>query len=265
MDSMPCGVVQRICDALADDHAASASYSSSNALAPYATISRRWQRAVERHTFRTLYLSSERLEDLATIVGAHEHRQAHVRVITLHVALAAYDRRQGKDKESEEDGSRATRVFTSTIQEFFQILSPWNDGGEREDATRGIHGIHLELLVESPSDESRGSRSRRSRSPPTTRRARASVAHLEVPRRDLPRVSMVTALTCSGRHIETSSMLLLVSKLPNLQVLDTEIEHDTSGVRDVEQRKGSYLISCSVYWPPYLLQFLLHCQMGEGE
>jgi hypothetical protein len=49
----------------------------------------------------------------------------------------------------------------------------------------------------------------------------------------------VSALTCSGRHMELSSVLFLLSRLPRLRLLDTEVEHDTTEDRDIEQRRGT--------------------------
>lgn len=161
-------------------------------------------------------------------------RQRYLQVITLHVALASYDHRQRNDKESPEDGNRTTRVFNSTIQDFFGTLSRWKVHHGPPEA------IHVELLVESPSDEAGGDLdySRSSRSPTTTRRARSSVVRLGIPNCVLPQTPLINALTCSGRHVELSSILLLISKLPRLQLLDIKIEHDTADERDMEQRRG---------------------------
>ena len=224
IDSLPTSVTRRLCDTIA-------ARSPRDALPALATVSRAWQKAFERHTFQALYLSSPRLDQLGEIVT--RRRQRYLQVITLHIALASYDRLQRNDKESAEDGNRTTRILTSTMQDFFGTLSQWRvDDGPPE-------GIHVELLVESPSDEAAGSHySRTSRSPTTTRRARSSVVRLDIPSHALPQTPLVSALTCSGRHIELSSVLFLISRLPKLRLLDTELEHDTSDDRDIEQRRG---------------------------
>ncbi|KAF4125444.1 hypothetical protein GMORB2_4284 [Geosmithia morbida] len=228
MDTLPPAVIDRLCDAIADV--------SGGDLTQYASVSRSWQRVIERRTFHSLYLSSARLDDLPSVVTGP--RIGYVRVITLHVALASYHRRQRNDMESAEDGSRSTHVFDSSIQDLFGTLAQWEDDVTSE-------GIHLEILVESPSDDMSGTSHtharRRSRSPTTTRRARSSVTRLDLPRSALPRASVISALTCSGRHIELSSVLFLISKMPRLQLLDTEIEHDTAGERDLAQRRDFIL------------------------
>ncbi|KAI6778382.1 uncharacterized protein J7T54_000500 [Emericellopsis cladophorae] len=226
---IPQTIVDRIVDYLrADDEYAS--------LAPYATVSKSWQIAVERHTFRQLYISSARLDDLNTIVC--RRRQRTLQVIALHIALASYHKNQRSDAESREDGSATTRIFTSFMQDFFGTLSKWEvEHGPPE-------GIHVEILIESPSDES--SSSSRRVSPATTRRARASPVRIDLHRDALPAALVASALTCTGRHIELTSVLLLLEKMPNLRLLDTELEHDTNGSRDLEQRRGLELYAPNV-------------------
>jgi len=226
---------QTIVDRIVDHLRAGNEYAS---LAPYATVSKTWQIAVERHTFRQLYISSARLDDLDTIV--YGRRQRTLQVITLHIALASYHRNQRSDAESREDGSATTRIFTSFMQDFFGTLSKWNvENGPPE-------GIHVEILIESPSDES--SSSSRRVSPATTRRARASPVRIDLHRDALPAALVASALTCTGRHIELTSVLLLLEKMPNLRLLDTELEHDTNGSRDLEQRR-EFVLGLEFYAP----------------
>lgn len=227
---LPPSVTRRLCDTIA-------AVCPRDQLPRYATVCRAWQLGIERHTFRDLYLSSARLDELVDVVTGH--RQGYVRVITLHVALASYPKNQRNNEESAEDGSHTTRVFASSIQVLLGTLARWDT--DDPDA-----GIHLELLVESPSDEVSAPLSRSSRGPSTTRRAMSSVARLDLPRSALNRVPIISALTCSGRHIELSSVVFLVSRMPRLQLLDTEIENDTSGERDLEQRRGASLAVISL-------------------
>lgn len=229
LDALPPAVFRLICDTIA-------AQSPRSALPAYATVSWTWQRAFERHTFHSVYLSSARLDQLGDVIT--RERQGYVLVMTLHVALAPYHRTQRDDLETAEDGDRATRVLTSTIQDFFGTLSRWRP------ADGPPEGIHLELLVESPSDDAGGgshyqSYSKRSRSPSTTRRARSAVVRIDIPGHALPQTPLVSALTCSGRHMELSSVLFLLSRLPRLRLLDTEVEHDTTEDRDMEQRRGT--------------------------
>jgi hypothetical protein len=213
-EQLPQAVVDRIVDHLRDEDGFAN-------LVPYATISKAWQVAVERHAFQQLYISSARLDELRTIVS--RRRQATLQLITLHIALASYGRNERSDAESREDGSATSRIFTSFIQEFFGTLSTWNvEDGPAE-------GIHVEILIESPSDESTSS-SRRV-SPATTRRARSSPVRLDLHRDALPTALVASALTCT-------SVLMLLEKMPNLRLLDTELEHDTSSSKDLVQRRG---------------------------
>lgn len=200
-------------------------------LSQYATVSRHFQRAVESHTFRELYLTSARLDDLSTI--ATQNRQKHVQVITLHVGLASYRDWQGDSPESQEDLCRTTTAFTSAVQDLFATISLW------DARLLSPAGIHLELLVESPSDESAQS-AKPHRAPAKTRRARESTAGVDVYADALPKVHVVSAFTCSGtgRHIQLATVSLLLGRLPELRLLDAELEHDTFDERDLEQRRG---------------------------
>lgn len=199
---------------------------------PYAAVSRNFQTAIEARIFRELYLTSARLDDLGTIVT--KKRQDYVQVITLHVALASYKIWQQDDRESQGDGDRATQVFTGAMQELFVALSSWN----LSHGSSG--GIHLELLVESPSDDS--AQTSRHSGPSKTRRARRSVASLDIYAETLPDVSVVSALTCSGtgRHIKLETVSILLAKLSGLRLLDVELEHDTNDERDMERRQGKF-------------------------
>lgn len=195
----------------------------------YAVVSRNFQRAIEARTFRELYLTSARLEELGNNVT--KLRQAYVQVITLHVALPSYRSWQRDDQENQDDGDRTTRVFTGAMQELFRSISSWNIA----DGNAG--GIHLELLVESPSDES--SQSSKNTGPSTTRRARRSAASLDAYGESLPKVRVVSALTCSGagRHIMLDTVSHLLDRFPGLRLLDVELEHDTGNAKDLEQRR----------------------------
>lgn len=201
-------------------------------LSPYSVVSRHFQKAIEAHTFRELYLTSARLNELGTIVT--RKRQASVNVVTLHVALPPYKDWQREEKESQEDADRTTRVFNSTMHELFATMSTWS----LKHASPG--GIHFELLVESPSDEYTTSSSRST--PSITRRARVSAAALDGYEQALPKVAVVSAFTCSGsgRHIKLETVSLLLEKLPSLRLLDTELEHDTADEKDLEQRRSRF-------------------------
>lgn len=230
--SLPPSARHRIFEYIADQ-------SALGILPLVATVSREWQDAVEKYTFSHLHVTPDRLDDLERVVT--KPRQVNVKTVKFSVSLDKYSRKRRNAGESIEEESNTTRVFTNCIRDLFGVLSRWDVPDASTD------GIHLEISVESPSDET-GSRSlsRRSDGPPTTRRARTSLVHLELSKNSLPRLGTVTALICSGRHIELTSTLLLVSKLPNLHLLDVELEHDTNEERDSDQRRGMFFSQASL-------------------
>ncbi|KUJ09072.1 uncharacterized protein LY89DRAFT_690614 [Mollisia scopiformis] len=113
-------------------------------IAMYATVSKEWQKSVERHTFSNLYLTPTRLQEFGRIV--ERKRQKYVRRINLDVVLDAYDEVAFGRYESDEDQERNNQVFTRTLQQLFKSLSSWED-----DDVADL-GVSLSVKVHSPSD-----------------------------------------------------------------------------------------------------------------
>lgn len=191
----------------------------------YATISKEWQKFVERVTFAELYLTDGRVTDFGKIMN--RRRQSNLGHIMCHVMLGLYASHNIRETVSQHRESN--QVLNDYISELFNTMSKWRV----EDA--GPAGVQLKIVISSPSDESSRYVVGDHRQ---NKRARAALAKITIPSDLLPTVPVISGLACTGRHLELSSVTLLATKLPNLRTLDAEMEHDTRDPKDVEQRAG---------------------------
>ncbi|KAI1780793.1 hypothetical protein F4818DRAFT_396901 [Hypoxylon cercidicola] len=95
-------------------------------------------------------------------------------------------------------------------------------------------GLDLHLVVDSPSDSS--ALLGRNGTPLVTGRALSSYLKLDLETFSLPVLDVFSGLRCTGRHMQPTSLLALVSKLRALEYLDVELNHDSDRKRDVQQR-----------------------------
>lgn len=119
---------------------------STGSLAPYASVCRAWQIAVEKLTFADLHINSSNLEEFDKMTGSSKfpERSHYVQKIFFKVVLPGYSISARGRYENQLDRDRNNKVFTQAITSLFQLLSSWPHGSY--DAT------HLELYSLSPSD-----------------------------------------------------------------------------------------------------------------
>ncbi|VUC30809.1 unnamed protein product [Clonostachys rosea] len=95
-------------------------------LASYATISRRWQMAVEKQTCRFFILSSDQVDEFNSFF-ATRHRRRFIRTLYYKVRLPDYDWQQLRRRyETEHDRRANDQAFTAAIKHLFQSLSSWD-------------------------------------------------------------------------------------------------------------------------------------------
>ena len=94
-------------------------------LPAYATISRSWQYAIERQTFREIAIKSTELVDLSHIVV--NHRRKSLRRLELIVILPTYTDKACAKFETNEDTQSNNQVFTKAIQNLLALLRSWHD------------------------------------------------------------------------------------------------------------------------------------------
>ncbi|KAE8325960.1 hypothetical protein BDV39DRAFT_206347 [Aspergillus sergii] len=109
-------------------------------LAPYATVCKEWQAAIEKKTFCRLKLQPSCLHDFESLVP---RRRGVVKHIWLNIQLRSYSCRSCQDLESCSWTSSNNRIIRRAITKLFSILSTWDLVDD---------GLSLELSAQSPSD-----------------------------------------------------------------------------------------------------------------
>jgi len=95
------------------------------ALAPYATVSRAWQRSIEATTFAHIALTPARLASpLAAQALTPDRVRRFVRSINVHVALPPYDVEARARREDEADRAKNDAVFPDVVRRLFGLLAP---------------------------------------------------------------------------------------------------------------------------------------------
>jgi hypothetical protein len=115
-------------------------------LAPYASVCRTWQSAVEKLTFADLNINSSILEEFDQITGSSKSlgRYYHIKKIFFKVVLPKYSVAARSRYENEHDRNRNNEAFTHAIESLFRILSSWPN--------ECCNTKYLELYSRSPSD-----------------------------------------------------------------------------------------------------------------
>ncbi|KAL7623648.1 hypothetical protein AAE478_005200 [Parahypoxylon ruwenzoriense] len=198
-------------------------------IAHYATVSREWQEVFERSTFRELHITPKRLESFAQIVTS-PRRRANVQVICFHVSLERYESHLNGEQETSAEWRQSTEILTTALGTFFQVMTHW----QKSDTSP--LGLDLHLLVESPSD--RPAATANEGRPLHTVRALTSDLRLDLETLSLPCIDVFSGFRSTGRHLQPTSLLALVSRLRALEYLDVELNHESACNQDVQQRNN---------------------------
>ncbi|KAL7627081.1 hypothetical protein AAE478_003857 [Parahypoxylon ruwenzoriense] len=195
-------------------------------LAPFATLSSKWQAAVERRTFADLRVEGrkKKLEDFARIVTPA--RRAYLRLLTLEVAVP-FDEASVKPRGKHQQVF--SEAFTSAVEELFRALAdegPDDGGGDSSSSSSdrgGVRGMTLELgWVASTRD-------RVSVREPRYLRQRIELLNGG---RQLPVVKCVSRLLfCKGcgRQVALRTAIYLAKRLPCLQKIYVHAPEDRIG------------------------------------
>ncbi|KAI1428610.1 hypothetical protein F5Y12DRAFT_730834 [Xylaria sp. FL1777] len=89
-----------------------------------ATISRQWQAAIERQTFRNIRVKSTDLDRFRETV--QNDRRRYVNTIEYIIVLPAYDDEKRCRFERENDRHANNEVFTAAIYRLFHLLKSWD-------------------------------------------------------------------------------------------------------------------------------------------
>ncbi|KAJ8131234.1 hypothetical protein O1611_g2391 [Lasiodiplodia mahajangana] len=89
-----------------------------------ATVSRRWQSAIERHTFKDIRLRSNDLARFEAVV--QNDRRRYVRTIEYIIILPGYADEDRRQFEHHNDRRANDQEFTDAIHRLFQLLRFWD-------------------------------------------------------------------------------------------------------------------------------------------
>ncbi|KAI2632700.1 hypothetical protein GGS26DRAFT_557112 [Hypomontagnella submonticulosa] len=198
-----------------------------SSVAQYATVSREWQEEFERFTFRELLVTPKRLKSFCHILSS-PRRRAIVQTICFHVSLDRYEPHLDAIQETSAERRRSTEVLATALGSFFRAMTHW----QKSDTSP--LGLDLHLLVDSPSDSS--ALVGKNGGPLVTGRALTSYLKLDLETLSLPYLDVFSGFRCTGRHLQPTSILAIVSRLRMLEYLDVELNHDTTRNRDIHQR-----------------------------
>ncbi|KAL8663215.1 MAG: hypothetical protein Q9202_004061 [Teloschistes flavicans] len=101
-------------------------------LPPFATISRRWQLAIEARTFRSIQLKSPELSYFAQILTGHRKRL--LSELAYDVILPTYDDNACAKFETEKDQERNNQAFTYAVHALYQFIKSLERSGARMES-----------------------------------------------------------------------------------------------------------------------------------
>jgi len=93
-----------------------------------ATVSRQWQWAIERQSFRHIYVKSTELEIFQEFVTGHRRR--FVRSVRYTIILPDYTDEAATQFEREADRQTNNVAFTAALYGLFQILQSWGTSSD---------------------------------------------------------------------------------------------------------------------------------------
>ncbi|POS79948.1 hypothetical protein DHEL01_v201656 [Diaporthe helianthi] len=102
-----------------------------------ATLSRSWQSAIERQTFRSIKIQARDLEDFCTIFARCKRRRGLLRQLYLNITFPQYDDDHFFNFENAEDRAEGDSVFSRHVSILLQELSQWPIWGRLS--------LHIEL------------------------------------------------------------------------------------------------------------------------
>lgn len=109
------------------------SFLDRNELFRYVTVSRLWQHAIERYTFREIYLKSTDTKYFSDkVVG---HRRTALKKLNYHVILPTYSDHHCAKFETKKDKQMNNEALTESIHQLFSILRSWNQTASEGAAT----------------------------------------------------------------------------------------------------------------------------------
>lgn len=190
----------------------------------YATISRPFQFAIERHTFSRVILKSSDLSQFSHTFSP-PHRRASLSSLEYRVLLPTYSHTRHHKFESPTEKAANNAAFTSALSDLFSLLASWGTSG---------HSITLQIGAYSPSDPKRFGLTR---GPREYRYCDSSLSLLS----ELQPVGRITTFKVfSSRNISGTAVAGIAKNLPALTHVLWAIADDERKFPEVrlQQRNG---------------------------
>ena len=218
-------------------------------LPPFATISRQWQYAIERRTFRSLSVKSTELPYISSLII--RHRRGVLANLTYRIVLPTYDDDACAKFENEVDKRFNNVFFTEAIHGLFRLLKSWEEeSGKRNQDGSWSHTRPISLdfaQVYSPMDRKhRGAEKYKKdrRLHDVGRRYdlwehRYEHSFLQLlETQDLPVLSRILDLQASinyPRAMEPRSIVAIAAKLSDLKSITWELNDDEKKYVQLQQ------------------------------
>jgi hypothetical protein len=216
-----------------------------------ATVSRKWQLAIEQRTFRSLQpLTSDELDEFENIVGGQSNRQRYLHDLsyTIHLDCSISFRPNNygagtengeymKKKESAQEQNANNESFSNAIRKLFTILKSW------EDKSLGVGRLRIYVGEALARDQIR---------PLTGIAEWASTQNSSMPRFansylrivDLDTIEPVQGVTTlvinrssSKRKLYWTVAVDLLTKLPNITTTNIELNDDYTRDSNIRREK----------------------------
>ncbi|KAF3492376.1 uncharacterized protein GIQ15_01893 [Arthroderma uncinatum] len=179
----------------------------------YVTVSRRWQRAIERFYFNRIRVNESELSSFAELFRETEsHRKSLVKQLFLKIHLPAYD---GDNYHQHKEVNN--QIFSTTILKLFQVLETFDGDEDVKRNRRKGDGLQLTITyIKSPCDDFDGD---------DAIKLRGTYIQL-LNHQKLPTLSCVSTFF-SGCHdytrmLDPASGILIAGKLKNLKRCTTD-------------------------------------------
>ncbi|MCJ1381092.1 hypothetical protein MMC17_004201 [Xylographa soralifera] len=198
----------------------------------YATISKKFQYAVEYRTFNSIELDSDEIGYFAQIyIG---HRRTFLATLKYWPVLAAYHSDVFAVYEDLNDIHYNNQVFTDAILALFQVLKSWEEKNEitagEEEKTTSSRPIELYLLEPRSSTDSGCFQRRRSNPTKSLGKHRFEHSFLQLlDPEDLPDISRIlhfSAHVYRFRRVEPRSLVMITASMIGLKTIDWRLSDE---------------------------------------
>lgn len=203
-------------------------------LAPYAGINRTWNAAIERETFRSIFVTPQRLGEFKAIVAREHSRLSLVRHLEYHLAHEwDCDSPNGQSADGRRENDES---FSRSVEEMARVLECW---GERDAPWERLSGVHLYV-------KTCFTRSKEDHCIDTdTDTGTEDAAFLHCSGESLPRMRSVSSFSYQEGHIWPRSLMQILSVMESLDACKLWVS-DRSTVNPAirrDYRKGTSNVS----------------------